>query len=113
MDEAGKVTTMPLSPHEQHLLDAIETGLRDRDPEFAAKLTLEGAERTRRRHLVVAHVCLWLGMFLTLTGFALVHDVLGAGVLLLLYGAGILAFAILRILQLRPPSPGPTGHQWL
>jgi hypothetical protein len=111
MDEAERIMTMPLSPHEQHLLDAIETGLRDHDPEFAAKLTLEDADRTRRRQMAVAHVCLWFGMFLTLTGFALVHDVLGAGVLLLLYGAGILAFAIVRILQLRPPAPTPTGHQ--
>ena len=40
----------------------------------------------------------------SLTGFAIVHDVLGAGVQLLLYGASILAFAIIRILQLRPPA---------
>ena len=37
-------------------------------------------------------------------GLPLHTESVGAGVLLLLYGASILAFAIIRILQLRPPA---------
>ena len=88
---------MPLSPHEQYQLNVIETGLRDQDPGFAAKLTVAGADRSRRRHLAVAHACLWLGMFLNLVGFAVVHQVLATGVMLNLYGTGVLLFAIVRI----------------
>ena len=42
------------------------------------------------------------GLVLTLTGFGLVHDVVGAGVLLILYGAGTMIAALVRILQIRP-----------
>ena len=41
-------------------------------------------------------------MVLTLTGFGLVHDALGAGVLLIVYGAGTTIAALIGILQLRP-----------
>jgi hypothetical protein len=40
-------------------------------------------------------------MVLTLTEFGLVHNVLAAGVLLILYGAGTTIAALVRILQLR------------
>jgi hypothetical protein len=97
---------MPLSRDEEHMLELIETGLQHQDPEFAAMLTVDGVERTRRRRIALAHGCLWLGMFLALIGFAVVHEVLAAGVLLVLYGLTILVFAIVRILQLRPPGSG-------
>ncbi len=41
---------------------------------------------------------------MTLTGFGLVHDILGAGVLLILYGFGLLMMAIVAIVQLRSPA---------
>ena len=41
---------------------------------------------------------------MTLTGFGLVHDILGAGVLLILYGFGLLVMAIVAIVQLRSPA---------
>ena len=40
---------------------------------------------------------------MTLTGFGLVHDILRAGVLLILYGLGLLVMAIVAIVQLRSP----------
>src|SRR6478736_1769025 len=90
----GKDGLMPLSREEQRVLDSIEDGLRVDDPVFAAKLTFTAAKRHFRRQMVLAHGCLWLGMFMMLTGFGLVHDVLGAGVLLILYGFGLLGLAI-------------------
>ena len=93
---------MPLSRYEQQLLAGIETGLRDDDPAFVARLNLTTADRDRQRRVAWAHGCLWVGMIMTLTGFGLLHDALGAGVLLILYGAGTLMFALLRMWVLRP-----------
>ncbi len=59
------------------MLDAIENGFQVDDPVFAAKLNFTATRRHFRRQTVLAHGCLWLGMFMTLTGFGLVHDVLG------------------------------------
>jgi len=91
-----------LSRDEQRLLDGIETGLRAADPVFAARLTVEAAGSDRRRRLGLAHGCLWLGMFMALVGFALVHEVLAAGVLFILYGTGSLISALVAMWDLRP-----------
>jgi len=95
---------MSLSPHEQEVLDAIEIGLQAEDPYFPARLSF-GTDNHRHRQILLAHGCLWLGMVLTLTGFGLVHQALAAGVLLIVYGAGILILALIRLVQLRPPTP--------
>jgi DUF3040 family protein len=97
---------MPLSREEQRVLDAIENGFQVDDPVFAAKLNFTATRRHFRRQTVLAHGCLWLGMFMTLTGFGLVHDVLGAGVLLILYGLGLLVMATVAVVQLRSPVGG-------
>jgi len=105
----GKDGLMPLSREEQRVLDSIEDGLRVDDPVFAAKLTCTATRRHHRRQTVLAHGCLWVGMFMTLTGFGLVHDVHGAGVLLILYGFGLLVMATVAVVRLRSPvgwSPG-------
>jgi len=96
---------MPLSRYEQRVLDEIAAGVQADDPAFAAHLNLETAAHYRRRQTILAHGCLRLGLFLTLTGFGLVHDALAAGVLLLLYGAGTLISAFVRLRQLRPLNP--------
>jgi len=105
----GKDGLMPLSREEQRALDSIEEGLQVDDPVFAAKLTFTAT----RRHLwcltALAHGCLWVGMLMTLTGFGVGHDVLGAGVLLILYGLVLLVMATVAVVRLRSPvgwSPG-------
>jgi hypothetical protein len=65
---------MPLSREEQRVLDSIENGLQTGGPVFAAKLNFMGTKRHIRRQTVLAHGCLWLGMFMALTGFGLVHE---------------------------------------
>jgi hypothetical protein len=102
---------MPLSPDEQYLLDAIETGLRNQDPAFATKLTDPDADQARRRSTLIAHACLWLGMSLSLTGFGLVHEMPIAGGLLILYGTVILIYAIVRIVLLRQPASRLPDHE--
>jgi hypothetical protein len=96
---------MPLSREEQRVLNSIESGLRLDDPVFAAKLNnnFTATKRHIRCQKALAHGCLWLGMFMTLTGFGLVHDVHGAGVLLILYGFGLLIMATIAVVRLRSP----------
>ena len=98
---------MPLSRHEQEVLDAIETGLQVDDPDFSARLSFGTENRYQRRQTLLAHGCLWLGMVLTLTGFGLVHQALAAGVLLIVYGAGIL----IGHLEAGPAEGGPFGEE--
>jgi hypothetical protein len=100
-----------LSRDEQRVLDEIETGLRAADPAFAAKLTVQAAASDRRRRLGLAHGCLWLGMFMALTGFALVHQVLAAGVLFILYGIASVISALLTMWQLHPVN-GALKRVW-
>jgi len=109
--EVRRGDDMPLSPDEQYLLDAIETGLRNQDPAFATKLTDPDADQARRRSTLIAHACLWLGMSLSLTGFGLVHEMPIAGGLLILYGTVILIYAIVRIVQLRQPASRLPDHE--
>jgi len=88
------------------LVDGIGTCLRIADPAFSARLTIGNAQRCRRRHIGLAHGYLWLGMFLSLTGFGFVHEALGVGAILILSGAGVLLLALVRLLQLRLPDSG-------
>jgi hypothetical protein len=100
---------MPLSREEQRVLDSIENGFQVDDPVFAAKLNFTATRRRLRCQVMLAHSCLWLGMFTALTGFGLVHDALGVGVLLILYGFGLLVMATVAVMELRSPagrSPG-------
>jgi hypothetical protein len=89
---------MPLSRDEQRLLAGIETGLRADDPAFAAKLSPGTTDPHRHHETALAHACLWVGMCMTLTGFALVHQVPAAGALLIFYGTGILLSALIAML---------------
>jgi hypothetical protein len=50
--------------------------------------------------------CGW-GMFMALAGFALIHQVLAAGVLLILYGAGALVCTLVMVLRLHPVNGAP------
>lgn len=98
---------MPLSRVEQECWDSIENGLQVDDLVFAAKLNFMAAKRHIRRQTVIAHGCLWLGMFMALTGSGLVHEVLAAGVLLILNGFGLLVMATVAVVQLRSPVGSP------
>jgi hypothetical protein len=98
---------MPLSRDEQRLLDGIENALRADDPAFEARLTLGTADRRRRLQMVLVHGSLWLGMFMALAGFALIHQVLAAGVLLILYGAGALVCTLVMVLRLHTVNGAP------
>jgi hypothetical protein len=95
---------MPLSPVERGLLDGIESGLRADDPALVARLGAGPEVPRQRRQTVLTHGCLWLGMCICLTGFGLVHDALTAGIVLILYGSGMLVLALVMTLQSHPPS---------
>lgn len=59
---------MPLSNHEQRMLDEIERNLRDDDPEFAANASFDGQRRYRRHRDRVAGITFVLGMGVAMIG---------------------------------------------
>lgn len=101
---------MPLSWEEQRLLDGIESGLRADEPTFAAKLNLF---IPFRRQLFLAHGILWLAMCVCLIGFGLMHQVVGAGVILVLNGFGLLIIAIVMVVRLHCPDSRSAHHPML
>ncbi len=86
---------MPLSEHEQRLLDQIETALYAEDPKFAANVrTGRGLSAGRRRGIQSVAVFL-LGLVLLVGGVALPFKPAGVPVIsvlgfLVMFGAGVL-----------------------
>ena len=59
---------MPLSEHEQRLLEQIEQGLYAEDPKFASTVRKVRAHNGRRRRLILAIVGIVVGLGLVLLG---------------------------------------------
>ena len=86
---------MPLSEHEQHLLDQIESALYAEDPKFASNVrTGRGLSAGRRRGIQVVAVFL-LGLVLLVGGLVLPFKPGGVAVIsvlgfLVMFAAGVL-----------------------
>jgi F0F1-type ATP synthase assembly protein I len=65
---AKKEGTVPLSEHEQRLLDEIEQALYAEDPKFASAVRSARRRSSRRTSLIVALLCVGLGLGLVLVG---------------------------------------------
>lgn len=87
---------MPLSEHEQRMLDQIERALYEDDPKFANSVD---ERRIRRRRPFIAGVGFLVGLVCLVSGVMLAQDHLGLGVtasvigfLLMVAGVGLLVF---------------------
>lgn len=87
---------MPLSEHEQRMLDQIERALYEDDPKFANSVD---ERRIRRRRPVIAGAGFVLGLVCLVSGVMLAQNQLGLGVtlsvvgfLLMVAGVGLLVF---------------------
>ncbi|WP_394941073.1 DUF3040 domain-containing protein [Psychromicrobium sp. YIM B11713] len=79
---------MPLSEHEQRLLDQLEQQLHDTDPKFASALGTDGARRLSARHILLGVVIGVAGLSVMLLGIGIQQIWLGV-LGFIVMGAGV------------------------
>ncbi|MCW1249541.1 DUF3040 domain-containing protein [Acaricomes phytoseiuli] len=78
---------MPLSEHEQRLLDQLEQQLHASDPKFASSLGTDQARTVSARHIILGVLVAVAGIVVLLIGIGMQQIFLGVGGFLLM-GAG-------------------------
>ncbi|WP_026554197.1 DUF3040 domain-containing protein [Arthrobacter sp. 35W] len=96
---------MPLSEHEQRLLDALEQQLHEEDPKFANTLGADPARSFSTRHIVLGVLASIAGMLILLLGVALQSIPLGVAGFLVM-GAGVYFATLRRRFAASGKSPG-------
>jgi hypothetical protein len=97
-----KEVVMPLSEHEQKLLEQLEKQLHEDDPKFANSMGSDPGRSWSTRHVVIGVLCALAGIFLLLVGVTLQN--IFVGVLgFVVMGAGVY-FATMR-----SSTPGKSG----
>ena len=84
---------MPLSEHEQRLLDQIERALYQEDPKFASTVRATDLRTHMRRRLRRAALVLTLGFLLLLTGVVISTPAIGIAGFVVMVGALLLAMS--------------------
>ena len=98
---------MPLSEHEQRLLDQIERALYAEDPKFASTVRSTDLRSHMRRRLRRAALVLAVGFGLMLAGVVAQQFVLGVAGFVVMLGALLLALSSWKRLGSSPsPSTG-------
>lgn len=107
---------MPLSEHEQRLLDQIERALYAEDPKFASTVRATDLRTHARRRLRQAAVAFVLGLVLLLAG--VISPVAPAGVpviglagFLLMFAAAVVAASSYKRLSGRPDTLRVVGSE--
>ena len=99
---------MPLSEHEQRLLEQMERALYAEDPKFATALRQPTGTRVSRKRLILGVVVLLVGLGLLVTGVAVKIALVGVlGFLVMLAGV-VLAFT--GSAQVTAPTTATTTH---
>ena len=94
---------MPLSEHEQRLLDQIERALYQEDPKFASTVRQTDLRSHMRRRLRRAALVLVLGIVLLFTGLVTQRELVGVAGFVVMVGALLLAMTSWK----RMGSQGP------
>lgn len=94
---------MPLSEHEQRLLDQIERALYQEDPKFASTVRATDLRTHMRRRLRRAALVLTIGFALLLTGVVTQQYAVGIAGFVVMVGALLLAMTSWK--RLGQPSP--------
>jgi hypothetical protein len=101
---------MPLSEHEQRLLDQLEQQLHAEDPKFANALASDPAHSLSTRHIVIGVLVLIVGIMVLLGGVAMSQIVVGI-LGFLIMGAGVY-FAVSRPkFSGDPTAPAKSGSK--
>ncbi|MGX5717042.1 DUF3040 domain-containing protein [Arthrobacter sp. MAHUQ-56] len=85
---------MPLSEHEQKLLEQLEKQLHEDDPKFANSMGSDPGRSWSTRHVVIGVLCALAGIFLLLIGVTLQN--IFVGVLGFVVMGGGVYFATMR-----------------
>ncbi|NUP57946.1 MAG: DUF3040 domain-containing protein [Pseudarthrobacter sp.] len=85
---------MPLSEHEQKLLEQLEKQLHEDDPKFANSMGSDPGRSWSTRHVVIGVLCALAGVFLLLIGVTLQN--IFVGVLGFVVMGGGVYFATMR-----------------
>ena len=97
---------MPLSEHEQRLLDQIERALYQEDPKFASTVRATDLRTHMRRRLRRAALVLALGFALLMAGVVTQQYAIGIAGFVVMVGALLLAMTSWK----RMGQPGPDLH---
>ncbi|MFD3488106.1 MULTISPECIES: DUF3040 domain-containing protein [unclassified Streptomyces] len=100
---------MPLSEHEQRMLEQMERALYAEDPKFATALEGSGLRRYTRRRVYQAVAGFLVGIALLMTGMVAKQIWIGVVGFLVMLGCAVLAVTGWR----KAPKPGeqqPTGE---
>lgn len=103
---------MPLSDHEQRMLEELERQLSVDDPRLARTFRQSGAPRRDRRRIMLGIAGVIVGLGLLITGVAMSAIWLGAVAFALMVAGGIWAVTA-PVRSARPTAPGapaPTAH---
>ncbi len=99
---------MPLSEHEQRLLDQIERALYADDPKWADRVRSRDLKTHLVRRIRNCAVLLLVGLLILLTGVILPQPLVGVlGFLVMLAAGLVMARSTQRIGARRPEQPGP------
>jgi len=98
---------VPLSEHEQRLLDQIERALYQEDPKFASTVRQTDLRTHMKRRLVKAALVLVVGFGLLLTGAVLPNYIVGIVGFLVMVGALLLAMSAWKRLGQGAAPTGP------
>ena len=99
---------MPLSEHEQRLLDQIERALYAEDPKFASTVRSTDLRTHMRRRLRRAAAVLVLGFVLLVTGALVAEPLVGVAGFVVMLGALLLALSAWKRLG-SGPAPARGG----
>ncbi|CAM3186205.1 hypothetical protein PSET11_03139 [Arthrobacter ulcerisalmonis] len=100
---------MPLSEHEQKLLEQLEKQLHEEDPKFANSMGSDPGRSWSTRHVVIGVLCALAGIFLLLVGVT--TQLIVVGVLGFIVMGGGVYFATMRsaAAAARGGAPGSTA----
>ena len=99
---------MPLSEHEQRLLEQMERALSADDPKFANAMRGNRHRRAARRRLFIGIAAVVLGLVLLIIGASTSRIWLGAGGFIVMLAGTIWAFSPSRVPDVRSAAQPPT-----
>ncbi|MGO4385213.1 DUF3040 domain-containing protein [Specibacter sp. RAF43] len=102
---------MPLSEHEQRLLDQLEQQLHAEDPKFANTLASDPARSLSTRHIVIGVLVMIAGIMILLGGVASHLIVVGVLGFLVMGGGVYIAISLPKFGTRRTAGPKSSGKQ--